>query len=94
MNLFTGNMVLVDGLQRITAVLMFLHNEIPAFGVYRKEWEGRLSMTGPDFIFVVNDLPTREKVLKWYLNMNSGGTVHTEAELDKVRELLREELLK
>jgi hypothetical protein len=30
-------------------------------------------------------------VLKWYLEFNSGGTVHTEAELNKVRKMIEEE---
>ena len=38
--------------------------------------------------FFVNDLKTRKEVLQWYVDLNAGGTVHTEAEIDKVRKLL------
>jgi len=31
------------------------------------------------------------EVLQWYLDFNSGGVVHTEEELKKVRELLESE---
>lgn len=39
----------------------------------------------------MNDLDTQAEVLQWYLDINSGGVVHTEAELDKVRWLLEVE---
>jgi hypothetical protein len=39
----------------------------------------------------VNDLKTREEVLQWYLDLNSGGVVHTEEELNRVREMLEKE---
>lgn len=84
--------VLVDGLQRITANLRFLRNEIPAFGTYYKDFEDRLpAMTGPSLRFVINDLPTRAAVLQWYLELNDGGTPHSQEELDRVRALLKAE---
>lgn len=87
-----GPVELVDGKQRIEAVRAFLRGEIQAFGSYYYEYEDRLrSIGGVDFIFVVNDLHTRAEVLQWYLDLNSGGVVHTEDELDKVRKLLEAE---
>lgn len=81
--------VCVDGLQRITAFMKFYNNEIKAFGMYYKEYEGRPS----NWIKVnVNNLKTRKEVLKWYIEMNSGGTPHTKEELDRVRKLLEAEL--
>ena len=82
-------MVLVDGLQRITAATRFLGNEIPAFGSFFHEYEdtpGLIMLT-----FLVNDLPTRADVLQWYLEINEGGVVHTEAEIERVRALLAAE---
>jgi len=78
-------MVLVDGKQRLNAVLRFLRNEIPAFGHFYREFKDKLSMTGPSFRWHVNDLKGKKAVLNWYLELNAGGTVHTDAELDKVR---------
>ncbi|MGV2885919.1 DUF262 domain-containing protein [Paenibacillus taichungensis] len=80
--------VLVDGLQRLTALLRFLANEIKAFGFYYREFEGRTDL---NLIFVVNDLQTREEVLQWYIEMNSGGTVHSDEEIERVKMLLEEE---
>jgi len=90
MNSYEGPFVLVDGKQRIHAVLRFLNNEIKAFGHYFNEFEdGKTILYRCDFIFCINDLKTTEDVLRWYLELNSGGTPHTEDELDKVRKMLR-----
>ena len=83
-----GPMAIVDGKQRLTACMRFLSNEIPAFGLYYRQFKGRIGMlTG--LTFLVNDLPTRAEVLQWYLDINTGGTVHTNSEIRKVRALLR-----
>lgn len=95
MTTFKGPMQLVDGKQRLEAVLAFLRGDIPAFGSYLSEWEPRmLRMSGAHFLMNVNDLKKREEVLQWYLDLNSGGVVHTEDELNKVRVLLEEEKAK
>lgn len=83
-------LVCVDGLQRITAALAFLHNEIPAFGHYYSEYEDKMPFE-VDFIFNVNDLKTRAEVLQWYIEMNTGGTPHTNKEIEKVKHLLQQE---
>lgn len=80
--------VLVDGKQRLEAVCKFLRNEIPAFGALYNEYEDELILTGPRFRWHVNDLATRIEVLQWYLDLNTGGVIHTEDELDRVRGLL------
>lgn len=82
--------VIVDGLQRLTAVLDFLQNRIQVFGLYRNEFEGRIPID-IDLIFNVNNLKTRAAVLQWYIEMNSGGTPHTTKEIERVKKLLEEE---
>lgn len=79
--------VLVDGKQRLEAVRAFLCDEIRAFGSLFSEFEDKLSITGPSFTFCVNDLPTRKEVLQWYVDINAGGVVHTDEEIDRVRAL-------
>jgi hypothetical protein len=85
-----GAFVLVDGKQRLEACLKFLRGELRVFGRLRPEFGGRIScLTG--LVFAVNNLRTRAEVLQWYLDLNTGGTVHTDAEIDKVRRLLEGE---
>lgn len=87
-----GSYVCVDGLQRITALSDFYHNKIKAFGHYYKEFEGRLNSVRYTMEIRVNNIKKREDVLRWYLEMNSGGTPHSKEELDRVKELLRQEV--
>ena len=91
---YEGPYVVVDGKQRLTACLRFVENKLPVFGenLYR-DFEDRI----PFFVGLlwhVNDLKTRAEVLRWYLDLNTGGTIHTKKELDKVRALLAKEVNK
>ena len=38
----------------------------------------------------INDLKTKEEVLRWYLEMNAGGTPHSNEELGRVAAMLQE----
>lgn len=84
---YDGPMQVVDGLQRLTAARMFLRDELKAFGHLRSEFVGRVPWD-VSFKFMVNNLRTRKQVLRWYLELNSGGTPHTEDELNRVSSLL------
>lgn len=86
-----GPYVVVDGKQRLEAVRRFLTDEIPAFGVRLSGYGDKLHPMDPAFVWHVNNLPTRAEVLEWYLQLNSGGTVHTPEELARVRALLLQE---
>ena len=83
--------VCVDGLQRITAIRGFYHDEIPAFGHRYSQFEGPLNLTKFTMRIVVNDLQTREEVLQWYLELNTTGVPHSKEELDRVKALLNRE---
>lgn len=81
-----GPMQLVDGKQRITAVLRFLNNEIKAFDYYFNEFEDRLPlMCG--FSVHINNLKSKKDVLQWYIDLNS-GIAHTEEEIKKVKNMM------
>lgn len=82
--------VCVDGLQRATAIKRFVKNEIRVFGLLFNEFEGSPRMM-QGVLINVNDLKTRKEVLQWYLEFNSGGTVHSEEEINRVKELLVKE---
>lgn len=88
---WSGDFVCVDGLQRITACLAFINNEIPVFGWFISKYTDNIRMADVNLSININNLKTQREVLTWYLEMNTGGTVHTIEELNKVRKLLEEE---
>lgn len=79
--------VCVDGLQRVTALLDFVDNELPAFGHLYREFEDNLKVCY-DIIVNINNLKTRKEVLQWYIELNSYGTPHTKEEIQRVKSLL------
>lgn len=82
--------VLVDGKQRINAILMFLDNKLPVFGGnYRKDIEGIDVLLKMKYITVcVNNLTTEQEILQWYIEMNEGNVAHSEEEIIRVRKML------
>lgn len=86
------NFVLVDGKQRIQAILDFMDNKIPVFGHPIDKYEDKFDRMDHNFLFKVNNLKSRADVLRWYLEINTGGVVHTSEEITKVRNLLDKEL--
>lgn len=84
-----NRMVIVDGKQRLSAIAGFMEDKVKAFGSYYSEFTGHLRCVNY-LTFHINELGTRKEVLEWYLQLNSGGTVHTEDELTKVKRLIAE----
>lgn len=88
---YRGPYVIVDGKQRLQAVRRFMANEIPAFGYFLHQYDDKLGYSDNHFNWNIAALETRAEVLRWYLNFNAGGTVHTAEELERVRQLLQSE---
>lgn len=84
-------MLLVDGKQRLQAVRRFMNNEIPLLGLLFREYDEAIMPFCCTFKMHVNVLQTRKEVLTWYLQMNSGGVVHTSQEIERVKRLLNKE---
>lgn len=82
-----SRIVCVDGLQRLTAARGFLSDKFKIFGKYYASNFKRLPHRA-GFKFNINDLVAYSDILRWYLEMNGGGTPHTKKELDCVRHLL------
>lgn len=77
-----GVLELVDGQQRVKSVLQFLKNEIPVFdGHYYGDFEGRMRDIDARFRFHINNTNSKLEVIDWYLGMNTGGSIHTEEDL-------------
>lgn len=87
-------LVCVDGLQRITAIDEFIKGEFKIFG--NRLTAEDLKRTKYDLKrirldFQLHKFETRKELLQFYLDINSGGVVHSESELDRVRSLLAKE---
>lgn len=89
MSNWKGPFELVDGKQRLEAVRSFLRDEFRAFGYLCSEFDSLRSLNF-SFRFRVCTIPDRAGILQLYLNINAGGTPHTEEELTRVRALLEE----
>lgn len=81
----------VDGLQRLTAVLAFIRNEIPAFGTYRKDYKGKLrSLSHNRLRFNMLCLKSKRELLNLYIMFNSGGVIHKPEEIERIKKMLEE----
>lgn len=80
--------VCVDGLQRITAITRFVHNEIKVFGSLYNEYQDSPRVIQDTMRVNINDLKTRNEVLQWYIDMNAGGTPHSKDEIERVRAMI------
>ena len=89
---------ILDGKQRMTSAIMWLDGEIcgrlpdgrEVWYADLNEVSKRLMNIHVSFEIRLVDLP-RNKVLELYLKLNSAGVVHTEEELERVRQLLDQE---
>lgn len=80
----------IDGLQRLTAVRKFMAGRFKAFDKY-----SAADLKGSPFDLAryrmqvaVYEFSTRAELLQFYLDLNSGGTVHAPSELERVRGLM------
>lgn len=85
-----NDFVCVDGLQRLTAIRKFVDGKIPLFGSYFNEFEDAMSLVKDCIKVNINDLKTEKEVLQWYVDMNSGGTPHTNEEIERVERMIQE----
>lgn len=87
-----AKMVLVDGQQRLKTIFNFLDNRVPVFGgAYLRDFEDASSMLRRIYVvFSINNLVDMREVVQWYLDLNTGGTIHTEKDLTKARNVLNQ----
>lgn len=88
----------IDGLQRLTAFRAFMDGEVPVeLPDGRNVFIGDLApdavirLRGLHITKMIVRLPTRADVLRLYLRLNRGGTVHTDTEIARVEALLAKE---
>lgn len=82
----------IDGLQRLSAVRKFMAGEIRVFGGKTAEdlRGSPFDPSRPTYQLKVGiyQFTSRSDLLRFYLDLNAGGTVHASEELDRVRGLL------
>lgn len=81
--------VCVDGLMRIQAWESFFADEIRIFGTFHSEFTGHFPNTVRMRIQMENR-KDEASVIARYLEINEGVTPHTPAELEKVRDMMRQ----
>jgi len=84
---FDTPLEIVDGKQRLNAVMEFLDDKIKAFGYRYSQFEGLLPRHS-ELVFHINDLSNQYDIVKWYIDMNTGGSIHTENDLRPAYEML------
>jgi hypothetical protein len=91
-------MLCIDGLQRLNAIMGFVNKK---FTIFEKELGGvdlnyfnksSFSLQTQTIKFQIMNMQTKLEVLNYYINFNSGGTPHTENEINRVKSM-RDELL-
>lgn len=92
-----STMTIVDGKQRLTAVMLFAADRVTVFGGHALsdfDQEARIraiSATGTLRLQMhVHSLTRRTELLRWYLDLNEGHVAHSAEELTRVRELLKQ----
>lgn len=90
--------LLMDGKQRYTAIKDWLEGKFKALlpGGYEYHFddvdnEAKATLSNAGIRFGLVRL-TRKEMLDYYIRLNSAGTVHSEAELERVRDLLKVEV--
>ena len=85
----TGIMEVVDGKQRLTSLIMWLNGDISAkLSDGTSIWADAVEGIRRVSVKIMKVELTKRECLEYYLKVNSGGTPHTEEDLDNVRHLL------
>jgi len=75
-----GDIVLVDGKQRLTAILKFLADDLIIFGQYKaSNFDDLFNI---EVLFQYAELKDKNAIIDWYIAMNTGGTVHTQEDIE------------
>lgn len=89
---------IIDGKQRLAAIFDWLDGKIDAVSIEGdrftfEELKDSEALCIQSVRIKINEVRLdRASVLRFYLQLNSGGAVHTKQELDRVRKLLEETL--
>lgn len=84
----------VDGKQRLFAIRRFLKDELTVFnGMKASDFkDSRYDPMNLTIEVNTTAFTTQADVLAYYLDLNTGGTVHTQEEIQKVRDMLESKI--
>lgn len=82
---FRGKLQLIDGKQRFNTIMKFIDNKLPVFGGYTINQIENFNLRDFSIKYGVNNLSEKEAI-DWYVSMNTGGTIHTDEEIQKAIE--------
>jgi uncharacterized protein with ParB-like and HNH nuclease domain len=80
----------VDGLQRLTAVMAFMNNKIPAFGYLLTQYEDSIRLADARLTFNMLKISNKKELLTIYHNFNAGGTPHSKEEMKRIEKMIEE----
>lgn len=81
----------IDGLQRLTAVQKLMDGTIKPFGLSMEDLEySSFSLKGVTYRFRIEifSFQSRAELLQHYIDLNAGGTPHSQEEIARVKQLL------
>ncbi|WP_370630743.1 hypothetical protein [Vogesella sp. XCS3] len=84
---------IVDGLQRLTAIRMFMSGRLSAFWMVVDDFaDSSFNPRRQSYWvkFAIHAFTHRRDLLRYYLDINAGGTPHSKDEIDRVSSLLAE----
>jgi hypothetical protein len=81
----------VDGLQRLSAVKAYFDGQLHPFGLTLEQIESSAYKQRHNlhFQFHVYEIASYVELIGFYLSLNTGGTVHSESEIQRVKDLLK-----
>lgn len=82
----------IDGLQRLTSLIKFSKGEFNIFNNQLSHEDLKKSSYSLACMYVkfqVMEFKRKNDVLEYYIDINTGGTVHTDDELKRVRSLIK-----
>ena len=78
----------VDGLQRLTAIMAFINNRVPAYGHRYHEFTDSIRYCHASVTLHMLKVRSKRELLNVYLDFNSGGTPHNPSELQRVAQMI------
>lgn len=91
-DLVAGDIVCVDGLQRLTAMRDFMSGKFKIFNSYFAEDLKNTPFDPRRSTFKVEmfDIPSKKELLRFYLDINTGGVVHSDEEILRVSKMFED----